>query len=145
MGQAASSPTKPHSYCTTSRGTVQSVVLVTGVTGKASRQFVLQLLHTGAAVRALTRNAESAGLPGDVVRRDLSVPDTLDTCLDGVEPVFLVWPFFTAAPAFLDAVTKHARCIVYLSSEGVGDDLEQRTDTATARITAKLAAWPCSP
>ena len=86
MGQAASSPTKPHSYCTTSRGTVQSVVLVTGVTGKASRQFVLHLLHTGAAVRALTRNAESAGLPGDVVRRDLSVPDTLDTCLTGSNP-----------------------------------------------------------
>ena len=85
----------------------------------------------GAAVRALTRNPDSAGLPDDidVVRGDLSVPATLDTCLDGGE----------AALAFLDVVAKHTCRIVYLSSEGVGDDLEQQTDTITARFTAELA------
>ena len=45
-----------------------------------------------------------------------------------------------AVPAFLDAVAEHVRRIIYLSSESVGDDLEQRTDTSTARISAKLAA-----
>jgi uncharacterized protein YbjT (DUF2867 family) len=93
---------------------------------------VSQLLGTGAAVRALTRNPDSAGLPDgvDVARADLSVPDTLDACLDGVAAVFLVWPFLTAdlAPAVLDVVTKHAHRIVYLSSAGVRDDLEQQTD-----------------
>jgi hypothetical protein len=60
----------------------------------------------------------------------------------GFETVFLIWPFFTteAAPPFLDAVTKHARRIVYLSSGDVGDDLEQETNTITARIPAKLGA-----
>ncbi len=60
----------------------------------------------------------------------------------GFETVFLIWPFFTAeaAPPLLDRVTKHARRIVYLSSGDVGDDLEQRTDTITARIPAKLGA-----
>ena len=45
-----------------------------------------------------------------------------------------------AASAFLDALTQHARRIVYLSPEGVSDDLEQQTDTITARIAAGLAA-----
>lgn len=96
------------------------------------RQVVSQLPRTGAAVRALTRNPDSAGLPGgvDVVRADLSVPDTLDACLNGVEAVFLMWPFLTpdAAPAVLNGVRRRAHRIVYLSSSGVRDDLEQQTD-----------------
>ncbi len=68
------------SYRTTNRGTVQSVILVIGATGNVGRHIVSQLLGTGAAVRALTHNPESAGLPGgvDVVRGDLSVSETLD-------------------------------------------------------------------
>ena len=60
----------------------------------------------------------------------------------GFEAVFLIWPFFTAeaAPPLLDVATKHARRIVYLSSGDVGDDLEQQTDTNTARIPAKVGA-----
>ncbi|MGH8905193.1 MAG: NAD(P)H-binding protein [Egibacteraceae bacterium] len=89
----------------------------------------------GAAVRALTRNPDSAGLPAgvDVVPADLSIPGTLDAGLDGVEAVFLVWPFLTAeaAPAVLDAVAKHARRIVYLSSSGIHDDVEQQTNMIT--------------
>jgi uncharacterized protein YbjT (DUF2867 family) len=113
------------------------MILVTGVTGNVGRHVASQLLDTGGSVCGLARNPASASLPGDVVRGDLSVPDTLDACLDGVEAVFLVWFFMAeAAPAFLDTDTKHARRIVCLSSEGVGDDLEQQTDT----ITAKLAA-----
>lgn len=55
--------------------------------------------------------------------------DTLDACLDGVEAVFLLWPFLTAdaAPAVLDAVRRRAQRIVYLSSSSVRDDLEQQS------------------
>jgi hypothetical protein len=59
-----------------------------------------------------------------------------------VEAVFLIWSFFKAEAvlALLDVVTKHARRIVYPSSKGVGDDLEQQTDTITVQIAAELAA-----
>ena len=112
------------------------MILVTGATGNVGRHVMSQLLDTGVCVRGLARNPASAGLPGDidVMRADLSVPDTLDA----VEAVFLIW-FFSmveAAPAFLDAVTKHARRIVYVSSGDVGDDLEQQTDTITAKLSA---------
>ena len=68
------------------------------------------------------------------MRADLSVPDTLDACLDGVDAVFLVWPSLPtdAAPAVLDAVTNHGRRIVFLSSLTVRDDLKQQTDPITA-------------
>jgi uncharacterized protein YbjT (DUF2867 family) len=120
------------------------MILITGATSNVGRYDVSQLLGMGAAGRGFARNPHSVGVPGDVdvVCGGLSVPDALNVCLDGVEVVFLVWPFFTAeaAPPFLEAVTKHARRIVYLSSEGVGDYLEQQTDTITSRIAAKLAA-----
>ena len=107
-------------------------IVVTGATGNVGGQVVSQLLGIGAVVRALVRDPDSAGLASgiEVVRGDLSVPDTLEAALDGVEAVFLVWPFLTAeaAPPVLDAVTKHARRVVYLSSMGVRDDLERQAD-----------------
>ncbi len=129
----------------TNRGTVQSVILVSGATGtNVGRHVVVQLLGTNAAVCALTHNPESAGLPDDVdiVRGNLSLPDPLSACLEGVEALLLAWLFFTAeaAPTLLDAATKHARRIAYLLSESKGDDLEQQPDTTTARIAAKLVA-----
>jgi uncharacterized protein YbjT (DUF2867 family) len=106
--------------------TEQSVILVTGATGNVGRQVVSQLMGTGAAFRALARNPDRAGLPGgvEVVRGNLSDPATLDACLDGVDAVFLVWPFriAEAASAVLNVVTQHARRIVYLSAMGVPDD-----------------------
>lgn len=97
---------------------MQRVILVTGATGHVGRHVVSQLLGTDATVRALARNPDSAGLPGrvEVMRGDLSVPNTLDSCLDGVEAVFLVWPGLPVdfASAVLDAVRKHAHRIVYL-------------------------------
>ena len=120
------------------------MILFTGKTSNVGRDVVSQILDTGDAVCGFARNLHSAGLPCYIhaVHEDLSIPYTLDACLDGVEPVFLVWSVFTAeaVPAFLDAVAKHVRRIVYLSSESVGDDLEQQTDTSTARISARLAA-----
>jgi uncharacterized protein YbjT (DUF2867 family) len=115
---------------------VPRVILVTGATGNVGRHVVTQLLHTGARVRALARDPASAGLPGgvDVVRGDLSAPGTLDACLNGVDAVFLLWPGLTAdlAPAVLDAIRKHARRLVFLSSLGIRDDLERQPDPINA-------------
>lgn len=94
-------------------------ILVIGATGRVGRQVVSQLLATDALVRALTRNPDAAGLPPgvEVVGGDLTVPETLGGCLDGVDAVFLVWtaPAGTA-PAAVDQMAKRARRIVFLSS-----------------------------
>jgi len=68
-------------------------ILVTGATGTVGRQVVSQLLATDVRVRALTRDPASVNLPNgvDVRRGDLTVPETLDACLDGADVVFLVW------------------------------------------------------
>jgi uncharacterized protein YbjT (DUF2867 family) len=98
------------------------MILVTGATGTVGRQAVSQLLGAGAAVRALAHHPDAAHLPGDVdvVGGDLSDADTLAPALDGVEAVFLVWPFTTAegAPAVLDAIERETRRLVYLSAAG---------------------------
>jgi uncharacterized protein YbjT (DUF2867 family) len=94
-------------------------ILIIGATSRVGRQVLSQLPVTGVRVRALARNPHTAGLPPhvDVVRGDLTVPETLDECLDGIDTVFLVWtaPPAAAAPA-LDRIAKHAPRIVFLSS-----------------------------
>jgi uncharacterized protein YbjT (DUF2867 family) len=93
--------------------------LVIGATGNIGRQVVSQLRASGAQVRALTRNSHAAPFPPqvEVVRGDLSLPDTLDECLKGVDAVFLVWlaPAEAVVPA-LERIANHARRIVFLSS-----------------------------
>jgi uncharacterized protein YbjT (DUF2867 family) len=67
----------------------------------------------------MARNPDVARLPPriEVVRGDLTLPESLDRCLDGIDTVFLVW---TAPPAAiataLQRITKHARRIVFLSA-----------------------------
>jgi uncharacterized protein YbjT (DUF2867 family) len=94
-------------------------ILVIGGTGTVGRQVLSRLAATGAQVRALVRNPSVARLPPqvEVVRGDLTLPETLDGCLDGIDTVFLVWtaPGAAVAPA-LERITKHARRIVYLSA-----------------------------
>jgi uncharacterized protein YbjT (DUF2867 family) len=94
-------------------------ILITGATGTVGGQVLAQLTAAGAAVRALVRNPGAARLPPqlEVVRGDLTVPDTLDACLDGIDTVFLVWtaPPDAVAPA-LERIAKHARRIVFLSA-----------------------------
>jgi uncharacterized protein YbjT (DUF2867 family) len=94
-------------------------VLVIGGTGTVGRQVLSRLAATGAQVRVLARNPGAAGLPAqvEVVRGDLTLPETLDGCLDGIDVVFLVWtaPAAAVAPA-LERITKHARHIVFLSA-----------------------------
>jgi len=94
-------------------------LLIIGATGTIGRQVVSQLPTTGPQIRALARDPLAAALPPhvEVVRGDLTLPDTLDECLAGVDTVFLVWtaPPPAVGPA-LERIAKHARRIVYLSA-----------------------------
>src|SRR5258706_11015060 len=94
-------------------------ILVIGATGNVGRQVVAQLATTDVQVRALTRNPDSAGLPlhVDVMGGDLTLPETLDACLDGIDTVFLVWvaPLASAAAA-MQRIAKHAGRVVFLSA-----------------------------
>jgi uncharacterized protein YbjT (DUF2867 family) len=94
-------------------------ILVIGATGNVGRQVLSQWPATGVQVRAIVRNPDAAGLPVEVevVRGDLTVPETLDECLEGIDTVFLVWtaPRTAVAPA-LERIRKRARRIVFLSA-----------------------------
>jgi uncharacterized protein YbjT (DUF2867 family) len=96
-----------------------SQVLVTGATGTIGRQVIEHLRAAGLRIRAMTRHPQAARLPPDVevVSRDLSVPETLDDCVKGVDAVFLVWvlPLATAAAA-VTRIASHSERIVFLSA-----------------------------
>jgi uncharacterized protein YbjT (DUF2867 family) len=115
-------------------------ILITGATGNVGRQVISQLLAAGVPARAMARSPESADLPRqvEVVRGDLTVPTTLDRCLDSVDAVFLVWVARAAGvvPA-LERIAKHARRIVFLSNLTVRDDAEEQNYPVTA-LHAKI-------
>ncbi len=112
------------------------IVLVSGATGNVGREVVSQLTREGVTVRVLARTPNAAGLPDgvEVVYGDLSAPETLDKASEGVEAVFLVWPGLPTdlAPAVLEMLKKHARCMVYLSSMSVREELAGQADPITA-------------
>jgi uncharacterized protein YbjT (DUF2867 family) len=94
-------------------------ILVTGATGNVGRHVVDQLIAAGVQFRAMTRDPDAAGLPAQVgvVRGDLTVPDSLDSCLQEIETVFLVWVAPPdAIPGALERIAKRARRIVYLTA-----------------------------
>jgi uncharacterized protein YbjT (DUF2867 family) len=94
-------------------------ILVIGGTGNVGRHVVDQLAATGARFRAMARNPDAAGLPPqvEVVRGDLTRPDTLDRCLQDIDTVFLVWMAPPGAVAdALERIAKHARRIVFLTA-----------------------------
>ena len=94
-------------------------ILIVGATGNVGGHVVSQLSAAGTPVRAMVRNPKAARLPAEVeaVRGDLTIPETLDACLDGIDTVFLVWTAPAAAvdPA-LERITNHSRRIVFLSA-----------------------------
>jgi uncharacterized protein YbjT (DUF2867 family) len=94
-------------------------ILIIGGTGNIGRQVITQLTASGTGVRALVRNPDGVHFPPqvEVMRGDLTCPDTLDACLVGIDTVFLVWtaPAGAAAPA-LARIARHARRIVFLSA-----------------------------
>ncbi|MET9852568.1 NAD(P)H-binding protein [Streptomyces sp. NPDC006450] len=111
----------------------QPMILVTGATGKVGGAVVAQLHAAGLPVRALVRG--ESDLPEGVraVRGDLGDPASLGAALEGVDAVFLVWPFLSAEGAsdVIDAIGKHARRVVYLSSAGVGNEQEEPGEAIT--------------
>ncbi|MFJ6410209.1 NAD(P)H-binding protein [Streptomyces hydrogenans] len=118
----------------------QPRILVTGATGKVGGSVVALLHAAGAPVRALVRGA--ADLPEGVqaVRGDLGDPASLGAALEGVDAVFLVWPFLSAdgAADVIDAIGKHARRVVYLSSAGVGRRTEEEPGEAITLFHTEL-------
>ncbi|MFI6290990.1 alcohol dehydrogenase catalytic domain-containing protein [Nonomuraea sp. NPDC050790] len=80
-------------------------VLVSGATGTVGRPLVTQLRDAGAEVRAVTR--------------ELTDPVALAAALDGVDAVFLLWPFASARGAREVLEVIGARRVVYLSSAAV--------------------------
>jgi len=94
-------------------------ILVIGATGTIGSEVASQLTATGAQVRALVRNPGVAHVPPgiEIFQGDLTIPQTLDPCLSGIDAVFLVWiaPRPSFAPAW-DRIAKRARRIVFLSA-----------------------------
>ena len=93
--------------------------LVIGATSTVGAEVALQLPANGAQVRAMVRTPDAVSLPPhvEVVRGDLTAPETLDAALAGVDGVFLIWtaPGDTAAAA-IERIAKHTRRIVFLSA-----------------------------
>ncbi len=74
---------------------------------------------TDANVRALTRDPNRASLPGEVelIRGDLTVPETMDASVRDVDAVFLVWTAAADAfPAALRRIAQHTGRVVMLTS-----------------------------
>lgn len=96
-----------------------STILVTGPTGHVGRHVVSLLAGTGCAARALVRDPASASLPEgvEVVRGDLSSPQTLVPALRGVARVYLMWPGLPVEPRVVELIAEHAQRVVYLSAD----------------------------
>lgn len=75
------------------------MILVTGATGNVGRRVVARLTAAGHSVRAVVRDPSRATLPAGVaaVAADLADPETVRPHLDGVQAVFLIWPFVDSA------------------------------------------------
>ncbi|GLX08116.1 NAD(P)H-binding protein [Microbispora sp. NBRC 16548] len=96
-----------------------STYLVFGGTGNVGRRVVERLARAGAAVRATSRRPRTAGLPAGV---EVVTPDLYASgALDGVEAVFLMWPFHSAEPArrLVDALKRQARRVVFMTGGDV--------------------------
>src|SRR5260370_39596092 len=93
--------------------------LVIGATGTLGGEVVAQMALKGKPIRAMSRRPDQACFaPGvQVVAGDLTAPETLDRCLDGIESVFLVWtaPPDAVRPA-LERILGRVRRIVFLSA-----------------------------
>lgn len=75
------------------------MILVTGATGNVGRRVLARLTAAGHSVRAVVRDPSRAKLPAGVaaVTADLADPETVRPHLDGVQAVFLIWPFVDTA------------------------------------------------
>ncbi|WP_203236735.1 SDR family oxidoreductase [Nocardia panacis] len=100
-------------------------ILVLTATGNVGRQLVRQLRAEGHRVKAATRDPRTATFPADVqvVRADLSDPNTLRDRVADFDAVFLLWPLHSGEQ-FAEAVgviSERARRLVFLGTGGVPD------------------------
>lgn len=101
-------------------------ILVVGATARFGRQAVETLAAAGHHVRALTRDPAGAGLPAgvEVVRGDLTRPETLAPAVNGVDAMLLVLPYrMDPEPLLQAATTAGVRRTVFLSSGATGDNV----------------------
>ncbi|MFE7722702.1 NAD(P)H-binding protein [Nocardia rhizosphaerihabitans] len=99
------------------------MIVIIGATGTVGREVVAQLVGTGSAVTAVTRNPAQAQMPTGtvVVEADPSTPSIPAETWDGVEAVLLSSRAVTAsAPEILSAAADHgARRAVVISASTV--------------------------
>lgn len=90
-------------------------ILVTGATGNVGRHVVTGLAAAGQEVRALSRSGGRGTVAG-------SLPDLPVEALDGVDRVFLLWPYTSAdgARSLVELLARHVRHVVFLSARGGG-------------------------
>ena len=125
-----------------------ATVLVTAATGNVGPHAVAELLRAGATVRALVLpdDPRAGELPDgtQLCEGDLADPESLDAALDGVDGVFLMWPFFTlpvdTAPTVLKKIEQRARRVVLVSSVGVHIGLERRDNNCHAFLEELIEA-----
>ena len=96
-----------------------SRILVTGGTGNVGKHVLSALVAQGEDVRAIVRDPGAASLPRgvEVVRGDLSSPETLTPALRDVGSVYLMWPGLRVEPRVVEAIAEHAERVVYLSAD----------------------------
>jgi uncharacterized protein YbjT (DUF2867 family) len=112
-------------------------VLVTGATGHTGRHVVAGLKAAGVNTKVLVRDPAKAPEGVDVVQGDIT---DLARAAEGVDAVYLLWPFFTA-----DGIEKAVKPfknkkIVYLSAMsaedgGVWGDVEAAVEQVTGDWT----------
>ncbi|MFI6350936.1 SDR family oxidoreductase [Streptomyces sp. NPDC050560] len=125
-------------------------VLVTGASGRVGGQVCRQLELAGASVRAATRRPGALPSSRTVETRavDLAEPATLTPALEGVDAVFLMWPFFDSAQEARRKVAPvaarlgaHARRVVCLSSQGVENDRHTFWAVVEDAVAGHVREW----
>jgi (4-alkanoyl-5-oxo-2,5-dihydrofuran-3-yl)methyl phosphate reductase len=110
------------------------MILVTGATGVVGGEAVRQLTAMGERVRVLVRNALRFPEGVEVVRGDLSKPDTLGAAFEGVERVFLV-----AAGPELPRLDRSA--VDAASKAGVKHLVKLSAHIASVEPSIQIARW----
>ena len=116
--------------------------LVTGGTGMVGRQAVAALRKAGAHVRILTRNSKPATEGIEYLTGDTTDPASISDAVRGADGVFLLWPSFdtTNVAAVTRAIADRCDHVVYLSANGVPDDLLQPSPLFHASVERALRA-----
>jgi uncharacterized protein YbjT (DUF2867 family) len=106
--------------------------LITGATGHVGRLIVTELLERGEDVRALSRDASSAGLPDAVTVVEGSLATAPAAAFAGVHSIFL-FPADEGVDEFVEAaVSAGVSRFVVLSSLAVSGRNARDADSATA-------------